>query len=147
MFLRRKGTTLTAQQVRQHLTDHVKRNELQKGSCVTLDPIMSDVLLNKGERADTLQWDELMTRCLARMGTVHQMTFPSEGGQEEQTVVVKGELECIDISTAKRSGNKKVCLSLDVKKKSLFEPNLSFQVTLITGLETFRIGLEQFAHR
>lgn len=101
---------MSAQQVRQHLTDYVKRNELQKGSCVTLDPIMSDVLLKKGERADTLQWDELMARCLAKLSTVHQMVFPSGGVQNQgEVVLVKGELECVDISTAKRSGNKKVC--------------------------------------
>lgn len=81
----------------------------QSYSSVILDPILSDVLLKKGERADVFSWDELMSRCLERLSTVHQMMFPPTASQGDgQRVLVKGELECIDISTAKRSGNKKV---------------------------------------
>jgi len=67
---------LTTQQVRQHLTDYVKLDELQK------------------------------------LSTVHQMMFPPTASQGDgQRVLVKGELECIDISTAKRSGKKKSIVS------------------------------------
>ena len=88
-----------------------------------MDPILSDLLLKKGETAATLSWEEMMTRCLAKMSTVHEMLFPGQS----TPVVVKGELEPIDISTANRAGNKKV--------------------TLISGLETYRVDLEDFARK
>ena len=82
-----------------------------KGS-KTLDPILSDVLLKKGERADVFSWDELMSRCLEKLSTVHQMMFPPTASQGDgQRLLVKGELECIDISTAKRSGKQKSIVS------------------------------------
>lgn len=51
------------------------------------------------------------------------MVFPGQS----TPVIVKGELEPIDLSTANRAGNKKV--------------------TLISGLETYKIDLEEFARK
>jgi len=121
----RKGTNLTAQQVRQYLTEYVKEYQLQDVSnkgFVKLDPILSDVLLKKGERIEQLSWEDVMSRCLSKLSTVHEMIFP-----KQPPVIVKGQLEPVDISTASRAGNKKV--------------------TLVSGLETYRISLEEFAHR
>jgi len=120
-----KGTNLTAQQVRQYLTEYVKVNELQDVSnkgFVKLDPILTDVLLKKGERIEKLNWEDIMMRCLSKLSTVHEMAFP-----KHPPVFIKGQLEPVDITTASRSGNKKV--------------------TLVSGLETYRISLEEFAHR
>ena len=88
-----------------------------------MDPILSDVLLKKGEKIETMGWDELMNRCLAKLSVVHQLIFPRQAAP----VLIKGELEPIDITTANRAGNKKV--------------------TLVSGLEMYRIDLEEFAHR
>lgn len=92
-------------------------------SQVTLDPILSDVLLKKGETAATLSWEELMSRCQSKLSIVYEMIFPNQTAP----VIVKGELEPVDITTASRAGNKKV--------------------TLISGLETYRIDLDEFARR
>ena len=88
-----------------------------------MDPILSDVMLKKGEKIETMAWDELMNRCFTKLSVVHQLIFP----RQTAPVFVKGELEPIDITTANRSGNKKV--------------------TLVSGLEMYRIDLEEFAHR
>merc|ERR1712071_312316 len=61
-------------------------------------------------------------RCLSKLSTVHEMAF-----LKHPPVFIKGQLEPVDITTASRSGNKKV--------------------TLVSGLETYRISLEEFAHR
>ncbi|XP_046456251.1 eukaryotic translation initiation factor 2D-like [Daphnia pulex] len=122
----RKGTNLTTQQIRQYLTEYVRVNQLQNAtnpSQVTLDPILSDVMLKKGEVAASLSWEELMSRCQAKLSTVYEMIFPNQSAP----VIVKGELEPVEITTASRAGNKKV--------------------TLISGLETYRIDLDEFARR
>lgn len=90
---------------------------------MTLDPILSDVMLKKGEVAASLSWEELMSRCQAKLSTVYEMIFPNQSAP----VIVKGELEPVEITTASRAGNKKV--------------------TLISGLETYRIDLDEFARR
>lgn len=92
-------------------------------SQVTLDPILSDVVLKKGEVVPSLSWEELMNRILTKLSTVYEMIFP----HQTAPVIVKGELEPVEITTASRAGNKKV--------------------TLISGLETYRIDLDEFAHR
>ena len=84
---------------------------------------MSDVLLKKGETAPSLTWEDIMSRCLAKLSVVYEMVFPDQ----KSPVIVKGELEPVDITTASRAGNKKV--------------------TLISGLETYRIDLEEFARK
>lgn len=138
---------MTTQQIRQYLTEYVRVNQLQSttnprlvsrnllnwrcsfvvksllSSQVTLDPILSDVLLKKGETAASLSWEELMSRCQVKLSTVYEMIFPNQ----TTPVIVKGELEPVEITTASRAGNKKV--------------------TLISGLETYRIDLDEFARR
>ena len=87
-----------------------------------LDPILTDVLLKKGEKKEMLNWEELMTRCLGKLSQVYELTFP-----QRLPVIIRGQLEPIEISTASRAGNKKV--------------------TLVSGLETYRIDLDSFARR
>ncbi|XP_059351890.1 eukaryotic translation initiation factor 2D-like isoform X2 [Daphnia carinata] len=122
----RKGTNLTTQQIRQYLTEYVRANQLQNvtnPSQVTLDPILSDVMLKKGEIIPSLSWEELMNRIQMKLSTVYEMIFPNQ----TTPLIVKGELEPVEITTASRAGNKKV--------------------TLISGLETYRIDLDEFARR
>ena len=69
----------------------------------TLDPILSDVVLNKGEYLESLRYDELTTRCLSKMTLAHKMSF---NGQP--AVLKKGKLEPVNIKVVQRSGNKKV---------------------------------------
>ena len=145
-FFFRKGSSLRAQEVRSFLTDYVKQNNLQDESSkrsvdrwvpsvicflkihhlcsqVKLDPILSDVALKKGENELKMSWEELMSRVMSKLSPAYEMVFPDGA----EPIILKGQLEPVEISTASRAGNKKV--------------------TLISGLETFRIDLEQFAHR
>ena len=92
-------------------------------SQVKLDPILSDVALKKGENELKMSWEELMSRVMSKLSPAYEMVFPDGA----EPIILKGQLEPVEISTASRAGNKKV--------------------TLISGLETFRIDLEQFAHR
>lgn len=63
-----------------------------------------------------------MNRCLGKLSPAFEMLFPGN-----DPIIVKGQLEPIELTTASRAGNKKV--------------------TLVSGLETFRIDLDEFAHR
>lgn len=73
---------------------------------MTLDPILTDVLLNKSEYIETLRYDELTMRCLNKMTLAHHMSF---NGQPP--VLKKGKLDPIKINIVTRSGNKKVRVS------------------------------------
>ena len=89
-----------------------------------LDPLLSDVVLQKGENnVLAMAWEKLTGRVVDRLSPAFRLAFAGDADD----VLVKGQLEPVDIATANRSGNKKV--------------------TLVTGLETFRIDLEQFARR
>lgn len=73
-------------------------------SYVTLDPILTDIAVNKNEDIPMLKWEELFARCQSKMSLAHQVTFPGQA-----PAVKKGKLSPIVINVAQRSGNKKVC--------------------------------------
>ena len=106
VFSFRKGDALSAQEVRKVLTEYVKSNELQdqtRRGMVTLDPILSDLVLNKGDYTERLPWEDLFARCVSKLSLAYEITFPGQ-----QPVLKKGKLEPIVFNIATRSGNKKV---------------------------------------
>lgn len=120
----RKGEAVTTNKVREVLRDYVKLNSLQNENNpreVTLDPVLSNSLLSRNDTRTTMSWEQLYDVTATKMQHAYQITF--EGGNP---VLKKGKLEPIDISVAKRTGNKKV--------------------TLIHNLETFGIDPEKLAH-
>ncbi|XP_064605248.1 eukaryotic translation initiation factor 2D-like [Liolophura sinensis] len=121
-----KGSALSSTDVRAVITDYVKANDLQvqdKKSVVQIDPIIGDVVLDKGEVNTThMTWEELLSRFLQKMPVVHQVTFPGR-----PPVIRKGKLEPISVNVEQRTSNKKV--------------------TLVDNLELFGIDPVEFAHR
>ncbi|XP_065339791.1 eukaryotic translation initiation factor 2D [Cloeon dipterum] len=123
----KKGDLLSAQNIRQHITEYVKQNNLQDPNnprFVTLDATMHDALIGAGGGSDTVNitWEEVMQKCLSRMTQTYHLTAT---GPLTQPKPVK--LEPIDIRVNMRSGNKKV--------------------TLINNLELFQIDIQDFAKK
>ena len=71
---------------------------------MTLDPILCDLVVAKGEYLETLEWNELFERCRARLTSV---TSVSVNGKAP--VIKKGKMEQIVLNVQLRAGNKKVC--------------------------------------
>lgn len=119
-----KGAALSASQVRQFLTSYVKKENIQKiddPSSVTLDPILAHSILNRNEYIDHLKWEELYSRCFAKMSNAYEVKL-----SDNRKITGKGTIPPIEITTAQRSGNKKV--------------------TLVYNLEIYGIEPEKFAH-
>ncbi len=70
---------------------------------VTLDGPLSDLLLNKGEYIELLSWEEVFSRCQAKMSPAYGVAVPGQ-----RPVVKKGKLEPILLNVATRAANKKV---------------------------------------
>lgn len=107
---KRKGTTIHPAEIRNIITEYVKKNELvdeNNKNYVTINPILCDCLLEKSEyqEMESLKWDDLFSRTLARMQECYQIVFPGQA-----PIVKKGHIEPIDISVASRGSNKKVTL-------------------------------------
>ncbi|XP_067096201.1 eukaryotic translation initiation factor 2D isoform X1 [Osmerus mordax] len=107
---KRKGAVLQPAEVRNIITDFVKRNELvdeNNKNYVLINPTLCDCLLEKSEyhEVEALKWDDLFSRTLDKMQQCHQMVFPGCA-----PVIKKGHIEPIDISVASRGSNKKVTL-------------------------------------
>ncbi|XP_054465568.1 eukaryotic translation initiation factor 2D [Anoplopoma fimbria] len=113
---KRKGTILQPAEVRDIVTEYVKDNELvdeNNKNYVTINPTLCDCLLEKSEyqEVESLKWDDLFSRALARMQECYEVVFPGHA-----PVRKKGHIEPIEISVASRGSNKKVTLikNLDV---------------------------------
>ncbi|XP_051965004.1 eukaryotic translation initiation factor 2D [Xyrauchen texanus] len=107
---KRKGTALKAIEVRNIITDYVKKNELVheiNKNFVNINPTLCDCLLEKSEyqEVEKLKWDDLISRTLSRMQACHEVLFPGQ-----RPVVKKGQVEPIDITIASRGSNKKVTI-------------------------------------
>ena len=82
------------------------------GSHVQLDPVLASCLTNKSEGlVESLRWDELHQRCLQRMSPGHVVLFKGE-----PPVVKKGAVPSVELTTATRSGNKKVSTHASVRQ-------------------------------
>uniref|UniRef100_A0A3B4UQH6 Eukaryotic translation initiation factor 2D n=1 Tax=Seriola dumerili TaxID=41447 RepID=A0A3B4UQH6_SERDU len=105
-----KGAILQPVEVRNIVTEYVKKNELVDGNnknYVTINPTLCDCLLEKSEyqEVESLKWDDLFSRTLRRMQECYQVVFPGQ-----TPIIKKGHIEPIDISVASRGSNKKVTL-------------------------------------
>ncbi|ESO92608.1 hypothetical protein LOTGIDRAFT_233056 [Lottia gigantea] len=120
-----KGQGITADEVRQGLTDYVKTNDLQLSedkSLIKLDPILAEIVLRKTEcDVVTMKWDLAKARLFEKMQPGFQITFPGK-----PPIIKKGKIDPIKIDVVQRMGNKKV--------------------TLIDNVETFGIDPDKFAH-
>ncbi|XP_046485190.1 eukaryotic translation initiation factor 2D [Neodiprion pinetum] len=113
-----KGDILTRAEVRKCFTEYVKKENLQDGKILTLNPQLAGILRTK-EHQETLGWEDALNKFIGRMTHTHQVTVAGT------RLVRSGKLEPIDITVATRSGNKKV--------------------TLVNNLETFGIKLQEFS--
>jgi len=121
-----KGSALTAQEVRQVIVDYVKEKDLQseqqKGK-VQLDELLAEVVLAKGDNGSAcMKWEELIKFVIGKMSPGYSLQF-----EDQPALEFKGRLEPVELTTATRSGNKKV--------------------TLVNNLETYHIDPVQFAHK
>jgi hypothetical protein len=76
-------------------------------SRVTLDALLSDIVLSKSEYLETMPWEEIISRCQSKMNPGFQVSI---GGAPP--VLKKGKVEPITLNVVQRGGNKKVCISL-----------------------------------
>ncbi|KAK3783157.1 hypothetical protein RRG08_046951 [Elysia crispata] len=118
-----KGEALLISEVRECVTEYIKRNSLQREDkkTVTLDPILAHIILKPAEGdLDRMAWEQVINRMVGKM----QASVAISSGNEPPTVK-KGKLDPIKIITAMRASNKKV--------------------TLVENLEDFGIDVRVFA--
>jgi len=123
LFGKGKGAVMSSSDIRQFVTGYVKEKELVNPSnkkLINLDPLLTDVLFNKGQHQDTANWDGIMTRMLQTMNPCHEVTCPGE-----EPVIRKGKMDSVEVSIENRMGNKKV--------------------TVVKNLESFGIDTKAFA--
>ncbi|CAK1589366.1 unnamed protein product [Parnassius mnemosyne] len=102
----RKGTALSAADVRSTLTEYVKTrglNSTQQRGAVALDPLLAKI--TGQQEQETIKWEGLMTAVLNKMTPSTELQF-SDGTVK----IIKSKLEPIKMQVATRSGNKKVTL-------------------------------------
>jgi len=121
-----KGHGMTGSEVRDYIVRYVRENNLQDATSkhlVKLDPILADVVLGKGENhVVEMRWDEITLRFQAKMSDGYSLQFPGMPPSFH-----KGKLEPVELTTATRSGNKKI--------------------TLVYNLENYGIDPTEFAHK
>lgn len=121
-----KGKGLTGSEVRQVIKQYVKEQNLQcedmKGK-VQLDELLADIVLAKGDNgSSTMTWEELQSFVVSKMSHGYSLQF-----QDQPALQFKGRLEPVELTTAKRSGNK--------------------AITLVNNLDTYQIDPAEFAHK
>ncbi|XP_041969750.1 eukaryotic translation initiation factor 2D [Aricia agestis] len=117
----RKGTALSASEVRATLVEYVRARELtapERRGAVVLDDALAQAANKRPQ--EVLKWEEIMTGVLGRMTPSTDMVF-SDGTHK----LIKSKLEPIKMQVATRSGNKKV--------------------TLVSNLEAFGYNLVELA--
>ncbi|KAJ8679495.1 hypothetical protein QAD02_015282 [Eretmocerus hayati] len=113
-----RGDILKRAEIRRCFTDYVKKENLQDGKNLKINPQLADILRTK-EHQESITMEDGINKFIGKMTHTHEITIAGN------TLLHSGKLEPIDITVATRSGNKKV--------------------TLINNLETFGIKLEEFS--
>ncbi|KAI5631342.1 translation initiation factor SUI1 domain-containing protein [Phthorimaea operculella] len=117
----KKGTPLTASEVRAELTEYVKlknlNNTQQKGT-VILDALLAKVL-GKQEN-ECVKWDALMLGVTSHMTAATELRWP-----DGENKLIKSKLEPITMQVVKRSGNKKVTLVNNLEAYGFHLPALA----------------------
>ncbi|XP_078488586.1 eukaryotic translation initiation factor 2D-like [Ciona intestinalis] len=116
-----KGGVLMPTAVRSLVTEYVNMNNLADGRYVKLDPILHNTLFGRQGSVDVTQesWENIFKILTSKMQVHYQLKF-----KNMTPIVHKGIPPCVEISTQKRTGNKKV--------------------TLVKNLESFLIDPHQF---
>jgi len=120
-----KGSGLTVQEVKQVLTEYVKSNQLRSETpgMVRMDDLLAEIVLAKGDNSTKeMKWEELQQFTISKMSPGYSLQF-----QGEPACQYKGKLDPVELTTATRSGNKKV--------------------TLVNNLDTYQIDPVEFAHK
>ncbi|KAL0829507.1 hypothetical protein ABMA28_003027 [Loxostege sticticalis] len=118
----RKGTALTAADIRAAVSDYVRARNLtapQQKAAVVLDATLAKIL-GKQEQ-EQVKWDEVMTGVQNKFTPSTEMRFA-----DGSVALTKSRLEPVTMQVATRSGNKKV--------------------TLVSNLEAFGFNLPALAH-
>ncbi|XP_076064765.1 eukaryotic translation initiation factor 2D [Oratosquilla oratoria] len=129
-----KGDVLNTAQVREIVTNYIKREGLQKKGekNVTLNPLLHEAVVNRKEGyKETLRWDEIFSRMLGKMAPAVRITR-----NDAIPIIRKGKLEPITIALAKRSGNKKVTLIYNVGIYGIDEGEFAHQVQIGVAAST-----------
>ena len=102
------------------MTNYVKTNSLTSESpgLVKLDGLLSEICTGKTE----VKWEELQQAIMSKMSPGYSLQFA-----DKPPMVFKGKLDCIELSVATRSGNKKV--------------------TLVNNLDTYQVERNGFRFR
>ena len=91
--------------------------------CEEAGQLLAEVVLAKGDNGSAcMTWEELIKFVIGKMSPGYSLQF-----QDQPALEFKGRLEPVELTTATRSGNKKV--------------------TLVNNLETYHIDPVQFAHK
>lgn len=125
MMKANKGDVFSAGEVRQLITTYVKTHQLvdpDSKTHVLPDAVLTQCVLGQTSAPGPVTWSHLHETCLLRMSPVYRLQLAGE-----KPLLRRGAVPCIEISTAIRSGNKKV--------------------THVLNLPVFGIDPHEFAHR
>ena len=107
------------------MTDYVKTNQLKSDTpgLVRLDELLADVVMAKGDNSSKeMKWEELQQFTISKMSPGYSLQFQGQPASQ-----FKGKLDPVELTTATRSGNKKV--------------------TLINNLDTYQVLLDDYSSR
>ncbi|KAG8042023.1 hypothetical protein G9C98_000014 [Cotesia typhae] len=113
-----KGDIMKRPEIRKCFTEYVKKENLQDGKILNINPQLADILRTK-ESVLTLTMEDGINKFIGRMTYTHEITVAGT------KLLHTGKLEPIDITVASRCNNKKV--------------------TLVNNLEMFGIKLDEFS--
>ncbi|XP_057324399.1 eukaryotic translation initiation factor 2D [Microplitis mediator] len=113
-----KGDVMKRPEIRKCFTEYVKKENLQDGKILKINPQLADILRTK-ESVLTLTMEDGINKFIGRMTHTHEITVAGT------KLLHTGKLEPIDITVASRCNNKKV--------------------TLVNNLEMFGIKLDEFS--
>ena len=82
---------------------------------MTLDVVLSDLVLAKSEYVESLRWDDLFSRVLQKLTPAYQCTHPGQA-----PVIRKGKLQPVTLNVQQRGSNKKVDISHFQSKQEIF---------------------------
>ncbi|XP_048481414.1 eukaryotic translation initiation factor 2D [Plutella xylostella] len=117
----KKGTAVSAADVRSTLTEYVKTRSLASPGdrgAVVLDPVLAKICGRNAQ--ETMKWEELMSAVQGKMTACTEMRF-ADGTVKTN----KSKLEPVKMQVATRSGNKKVTLVSNLESFGLSLPELS----------------------
>ncbi|KPJ01359.1 Eukaryotic translation initiation factor 2D [Papilio xuthus] len=119
----KKGTALSAAQVRAALAEHVRAHGLaaQPGR-LRVDPLLAALV---GPQQESISWESAMSAVLGKMTPSTELCFP-----DGSVKLIKSRLEPIKMQVVTRSGNKKVTLVSNLESYGFRPGELAREVQL-----------------